>query len=54
MKYYLLCFTLIVTTVFCAREADRVTYLPGLEEQPTFKHYAGYLDATDGKQLFYW
>ena len=33
---------------------DEVTYLPGLDPQPTFKHYAGYLDASPTKHFFYW
>ena len=52
--YRLLCISLLITLAYCAREADRVTYLPGLEEQPEFNHYAGYLNAGDGKQFFYW
>ena len=49
------CLCVLVALTHCAREADRVTSLPGLDDpQPTFRHYAGHLDATDGKKLFYW
>lgn len=34
--------------------ADEVTYLPGLQKQPNFRHYSGYLSVADGKHLHYW
>ncbi|CAH1778736.1 unnamed protein product [Owenia fusiformis] len=34
--------------------ADEVKTLPGLTKQPFFKHYSGYLAATDGRMLHYW
>ena len=37
-----------------AREEDRVEYLPGLDPQPDFDHYAGYLNVDDNKKFFYW
>ena len=40
--------------VFAAREEDLVDYLPGLDEQPDFNHYAGHLNATGDKKFFYW
>ncbi len=54
---YLL-FLYLLPVVLGAREEDEVLFLPGLEEngepQPDFKHYAGYLDATDDNLLWYW
>ncbi|XP_062403059.1 lysosomal protective protein-like [Sardina pilchardus] len=35
-------------------EADLVTYLPGLAENPSFKHYSGYVEAGVGKYFHYW
>lgn len=37
-----------------APAADEVTYLPGLQKQPSFRHYSGYLSVADGKHLHYW
>ncbi|XP_070758307.1 lysosomal protective protein isoform X2 [Enoplosus armatus] len=37
-----------------APAADEVTYLPGLQKQPSFRHYSGYLNVADGKHLHYW
>jgi hypothetical protein len=46
---------LLVVGASAAPEADRVLSLPGLEgPEPTFNHYAGYLNATNGKHFFYW
>lgn len=33
---------------------DEVTFLPGLQKQPSFRHYSGYLSVADGKHLHYW
>jgi len=33
---------------------DLITDVPGLNFKPTFKQYSGYLNATDGKNIFYW
>ena len=50
-----LCLALLVFCTLATREEDLVESLPGLDPpEPTFDHYAGYLDATDGKKLFYW
>jgi hypothetical protein len=42
--------------VYGAYEADRVTYLPGLDSKYDFiEHYSGYLDTADGRgHLHYW
>lgn len=37
-----------------APAADEVTYLPGLQKQPSFRQYSGYLSVADGKHLHYW
>ena len=33
---------------------DVVETLPGLKDQPRFKHYSGYLNASGTKRLHYW
>lgn len=33
---------------------DLITDVPGLNFKPTFKQYSGYLNATNGHNLFYW
>ncbi|XP_023932052.1 lysosomal protective protein-like [Lingula anatina] len=40
--------------VVCAPREDEVKYLPGLNKQPYFKHYSGYLNATGTRMLHYW
>ncbi|XP_041966940.1 lysosomal protective protein-like [Alosa sapidissima] len=35
-------------------EADLVSNLPGLAENPSFKHYSGYVQAGQGKYFHYW
>ena len=35
-------------------EADLVTSLPGLAQNPSFRHYSGYVQAGQGKQFHYW
>lgn len=40
--------------VEAAPAADEITYLPGLQKQPSFKQYSGYLSVADGKHLHYW
>ncbi|XP_060925477.1 lysosomal protective protein-like isoform X1 [Limanda limanda] len=37
-----------------APAGDEVTFLPGLQKQPSFRHYSGYLSVADGKHLHYW
>lgn len=37
-----------------APAADEVKFLPGLEKQPSFRQYSGYLSVADGKHLHYW
>ncbi|CAL9706573.1 unnamed protein product [Knipowitschia caucasica] len=33
---------------------DEITFLPGLNKQPSFRHFSGYLDLSTGKSLHYW
>ena len=55
MSLLLLLLTVIsVTVVNAAVDEDRVLFLPGLDVQPTFNHYAGYLKASGTKNFFYW
>ncbi|XP_013883121.1 lysosomal protective protein [Austrofundulus limnaeus] len=51
----LLC-VLLVLLCECAAApaADEVTFLPGLQKQPSFRHFSGHLDVADGKHLHYW
>ncbi|XP_075993849.1 lysosomal protective protein [Genypterus blacodes] len=37
-----------------APAADEILFLPGLQKQPSFKQYSGYLSVCDGKHLHYW
>jgi cathepsin A (carboxypeptidase C) len=48
------CFITHIT--YAQTNTDEIKELPGLAEQPKFKHYAGYLqgNATNGRYLFYW
>lgn len=50
----LCCFLLAVLGSDAAPAADEVTYLPGLQKQPSFRQYSGYLSVADGKHLHYW
>ncbi|XP_072237439.1 lysosomal protective protein [Leuresthes tenuis] len=33
---------------------DEITFLPGLQKQPSFRQFSGYLSVADGKHLHYW
>ncbi|XP_069031826.1 lysosomal protective protein [Embiotoca jacksoni] len=48
--YFLLC----LLGCEAAPAADEVVFLPGLQKQPSFRHYSGYLSVSDGKHLHYW
>lgn len=37
-----------------APDTDEIKYLPGLQKQPNFKQYSGYLNVADNKHLHYW
>nr|XP_020467876.1 lysosomal protective protein [Monopterus albus] len=55
MRVLLLCYFLSsLLGADAAPAADEVTYLPGLQKQPSFRHYSGYLSVADGKHLHYW
>ncbi|XP_063315232.1 lysosomal protective protein-like [Pelobates fuscus] len=38
----------------CAPLTDVIDYMPGLSTQPSFRHYSGYLAASDDKRFHYW
>jgi|UniRef100_A0AC35GG27 cathepsin A (carboxypeptidase C) len=44
----------LFVTAFAAPAADLVTSLPGANFTIPFKHYSGYLKASDKKQFHYW
>ncbi|KAH3774566.1 hypothetical protein DPMN_175948 [Dreissena polymorpha] len=45
---------LLSLSVSAAPQNDLVVTLPGLDKQPPWKHYSGYLKASGTKQLHYW
>ena len=50
----LCCFLFSLLGGYAAPAADEVKYLPGLQKQPSFRQYSGYLSVADGKHLHYW
>uniref|UniRef100_A0A8C2WP71 Carboxypeptidase n=1 Tax=Cyclopterus lumpus TaxID=8103 RepID=A0A8C2WP71_CYCLU len=56
MRVAVLCYFLssLLGAGDAAPAADEVAYLPGLQKQPSFKQYSGYLSVADGKHLHYW
>nr|XP_020513636.1 lysosomal protective protein-like [Labrus bergylta] len=55
MQAMLLCYFLFsLLGSEAAPGADEVKYLPGLQKQPSFKQYSGYLSVANGKHLHYW
>uniref|UniRef100_A0A914UR39 Carboxypeptidase n=1 Tax=Plectus sambesii TaxID=2011161 RepID=A0A914UR39_9BILA len=54
LKTYILLFSSLTAIVLTAPLEDLVTSLPGLNFNPSFKHYSGYLDATTVNSLHYW
>ncbi|KAM6979845.1 lysosomal protective protein-like [Aplochiton taeniatus] len=54
MLRLLLLMLLAILRAECASDADEITYLPGLQKQPSFKQYSGYLTVADNKHLHYW
>ncbi|KAK3581008.1 hypothetical protein CHS0354_013902 [Potamilus streckersoni] len=47
-------FLSLVTQVIAAPIEDEITALPGLNKQPYWKQYSGFLNATGTKMLHYW
>lgn len=55
MQVLLLWFSLLaVLGSDAAPAADEVKFLPGLQKQPSFRQYSGYLSVAAGKHLHYW
>jgi cathepsin A (carboxypeptidase C) len=48
-----LCF-LSIFLCLCESKSDLIERLPGLGIKPKFHQYSGYLNATEGRHLFYW
>lgn len=46
--------SVLLHVTLAARDADLVTYVPGLDPQPPFKNYAGFLSASPERRFFYW
>ncbi|XP_041080732.1 lysosomal protective protein [Polyodon spathula] len=50
-----LCLLLLgVLSVQGAPDSDEVKFLPGLDKQPSFRQYSGYLNVAESKHLHYW
>ena len=49
----LLMFALLMAVAW-ATTSDEILNLPGLSQKQSFKQFAGYLKATDDRQVFYW
>ncbi|KAM9408146.1 lysosomal protective protein-like [Pholidichthys leucotaenia] len=55
MHVLLLCSFLVpLLGAHAAPAADLIDNLPGLQKQPDFKQYSGYLNVANGKHLHYW
>lgn len=54
LKGTFLIILVLVCVVQASIPADRVTQLPGLQDQLPFKMYSGYLKASGDKKLHYW
>lgn len=54
MQVLLWVFLVVLWDSEAAPAADEVTFLPGLQKQPRFRHFSGYLNVADGKHLHYW
>ncbi|MBN3306246.1 PPGB protein, partial [Amia calva] len=54
MSRLALCLLLGVLRVQGAPDADEIKSLPGLDKQPSFRQYSGYLNVSGNKHLHYW
>ena len=54
MRVRVLVLAFLAGAAYAARDEDLVEYLPYLDPQPDFNHYAGYLNVDDNKKFFYW
>ncbi|CAI9535785.1 unnamed protein product [Staurois parvus] len=52
---HLLCSVVLVAlSIEAAPQKDQINHLPGLDEEPSFLQYSGYLNVPGGKYLHYW
>lgn len=54
MLMLLCCFLPAVQRGSAAPVEHEVKFLPGLQKQPDFRQYSGYLSVAGGKHLHYW
>lgn len=54
MQVVLWFFLVVLLDSEAAPAADEITFLPGLQKQPSFRQFSGYLDVANGKHLHYW
>ena len=59
MHFRIFVLVLLVKTAFTSRIEygmvdDLILDLPGLDEEPNFLQYSGYLNGVDGNKLHYW
>ncbi|KAF7207458.1 lysosomal protective protein isoform X1 [Nothobranchius furzeri] len=54
MKVLLWLFLVPLLGTDAAPVDDEITFLPGLQKQPSFRHFSGYLNVSNGKHLHYW
>ncbi|KAM4741561.1 lysosomal protective protein [Anableps anableps] len=54
MQVFLWFFLALLLGAGAAPAADEITFLPGLQKQPGFRQFSGYLNLADGKHLHYW
>lgn len=50
----IICSLAISSKFINADDADFIESLPGVEFQPTFKHYSGFLNGSETHLLHYW
>ncbi|XP_037535633.1 lysosomal protective protein [Nematolebias whitei] len=54
MQVVLWFFLVVLLDSEAAPAEDEITFLPGLQKQPSFRQFSGYLNVADGKHLHYW
>ncbi|KAM9296705.1 lysosomal protective protein-like [Gastrophryne carolinensis] len=48
------CMLFLVLSIEAAPQEDKILKLPGLDKQPDFQQYSGFLNISGGKHLHYW